>query len=245
MNIVARGVFNPVLCKLGTLYHPSAEELDALASAPTKIAEFRSEQTLIHEGERPSRCFALMEGFACTFKSTRNGQRQITAFHIPGDIPDLQSLHHKVADTGIATITACKVAFVQHEVVHDLCARYPRLASIFWRETLTEASVFREWVTNIGQRDASSRIAHLACEFLMRMRAAGLAEDHSCRFPVTQVELAEATGMSAVHVNRSLQDLRARGLISLKGEQLAALDWPALKALAEFDPTYLHLDEGE
>lgn len=245
MNIFARAAFSAVLRKLETLYKLSGEELNALATVPTQVAECRSEQVLVREGDRPWRCCSILEGFACSFKSLRNGQRQITAFHIPGDMPDLQSLHHKVADTGIAAITSCTVAFIEHEVVRDLCARYPCLANSFWRETLNDASIHREWVTNIGQRDASSRIAHLACEFLTRMQAAGLAENHTCRFPITQAELADATGMSSVHVNRSLQHLRASGLISLKGEQLSALDWPALKNFAGFDPSYLHLDESE
>ena len=245
MNLDACGILNPVIRKLEKTCRLSDKEADALASPTFQLADCPPEQVLLCEGDRPSRCFALLEGFACTFKSTRDGRRQIVAFHFPGDFPDLQNVHQKVADTGIATLTSCKVAFIQHEVIRGLCENHPRIAIAFWRETLTQAAICREWMTNIGQRNAPVRIAHLLCEALVRMQTAGLAEGHTCRFPITQVEIADATGMSSVHVNRSLQDLRGRGWISLKGEQLMALDWPALRAFAEFDPTYLHLEQVE
>jgi CRP-like cAMP-binding protein len=125
-----------------------------------------------------------------------------------------------------------------------LCERNPRIAAAFWRDTLIDAAGFREWVTNIGQRCGPSRIAHLLCEFLVRMRAVGLADGHTCPMPMTQGQLAEATGLSAVHVNRSIQQLRSSRLISLSEQTLKVLDWPGLKKTADFDPLYLHLKEA-
>src|SRR3712207_4139041 len=167
------------------------------------------------------------------------------AFHIAGDIPDLQSLHLKVLDNSIGTITPCKVGFIQHEALRDLCLRYPRITSGLWRETLIDASVFREWMVSIGRREAYNRIAHLLCEMVLRMKAVGLAEDHRCELPITQAEFGDALGLSTVHVNRTLQELRAAGLITLKGSTLTVLDWEELKRAGDFDPTYLHLENGE
>jgi CRP-like cAMP-binding protein len=173
------------------------------------------------------------------------GKRQISAFHIAGDIPDLQSLHLEVLDVSIATVTPCKLAFIQHATLLRLCEAFPRITAAFWRETLIEAAVSREWVANVGQRRAPARIAHVLCEFFLRMRAVGLTEDHACQFPINQAQLGDATGMSAVHVNRSLQELRAAGLISLKGHSLKILDWAELKAQGDFEPSYLHMERRQ
>src|SRR5215218_2416127 len=131
-------------------------------------------QDIVREGDRPTRSCTLLEGFAAMFKVTAEGKRQITGFHIPGDIPDLQSLHLEVLDSSLGTITPAKVGFIRHETLHDLCARYPRLAGAFWRETLVDASIFREWMVNVGRREAINQIAHILCEMTVRMRAVGL-----------------------------------------------------------------------
>jgi CRP-like cAMP-binding protein len=236
---------NPIIRKLESIFQLSEEERAAIADLPMQVAEIRSNQDIVREGDRPSRCFALLEGFTCTFKLTGEGKRQILAFGIAGDMPDLQSLHLHVLDASVGTLTRCKVGFIEHEVLHGLCDRFPRVADAFWRETLIEASVFREWMTNVGRRQAYGRIAHLLCELVVRMRAVGLADDHACALPMTQNELADATGMSTVHVNRTLQELRGDKLISLRGERLTVLDWDALKEAGDFDPTYLHLKRPE
>ena len=122
-----------------------------------------------------------------------------------------------------------------------LCDDYPRIARALWRETLIDASIFREWTVNIGRREAYARISHLLCEILVRLKAVGLAEDQTCEIPITQSEFADATGLSNVHVNRVLQELRADGLIILKGSTLKVPNWENLKSAGDFDPTYLHL----
>jgi CRP-like cAMP-binding protein len=137
------------------------------------------------------------------------------------------------------------VGFITHEDLRDICNRYPRIASAFWRETLIDASIFREWVLNVGQREAYNRMAHVLCELLTRLRAVDLVEDHTCDLPITQGEFADALGVTNVHVNRVLQQMRADELIELKGEQLKILDWDKLKQVGEFDPTYLHLENDQ
>jgi CRP-like cAMP-binding protein len=236
---------HPIVRKLESIFRLSDQEKQAVMDLPLQIAAIKADQDLVREGDRPSRCFAVLEGFACTFKITGEGKRQISSFHIPGDLPDLQSLHLTVLDISIGTITPCKIGFMQHEAARDLCERFPRIGSAFWRETLIQAAVFREWVTNVGRREAYGRIAHLLCEMVVRMRAVGLVADHICDLPMTQNELADATGMSTVHVNRTLQELRADRLITLKGASLTVLDWEGLKHAGDFDPTYLHFERKD
>jgi CRP-like cAMP-binding protein len=234
---------HPLIRKLESIFTLTDEERDALVSLPMQVQDLKADQDVVREGDRPSRSFALLEGFACTYKMVGEGKRQITAFHISGDLPDLQSLHLKVLDNSVGTITPCKVGFIRHEALHDLCGRYPRITSALWRQTLIDAAVFREWMASIGQREAYSRIAHLLCELVVRMRSVGLAQDHTCDVPITQAELGDALGLSTVHINRVLQELRGDGLIRLAGGTLTVLNWDGLKEVGDFDLTYLHLEQ--
>ena len=228
--------------KLGSSVTLSQEETGAFADLPMQVMDLRADQDILREGDRPSRSCLLIEGFTCAYKMTGEGKRQIMAFHVPGDIPDLQSLHLSVLDNSLGTMTPCKVGFIRHEALQDLCARFPRIAAAFWRGTLIDGSIYREWMVNVGQRSAYARIAHLLCEMMMRLRAVGLAEGDTCALPITQSELGDATGMSTVHVNRTLQELRGFGLIRLEGGNLQVLDWQGLQRAGDFDPAYLHLE---
>jgi CRP-like cAMP-binding protein len=234
-----------VIRKLESTFSLSDEEREAVLRLPLQVAEIRADQDVVREGDRPSRCFAILEGFTCTYKFTGTGKRQIMAFHIAGDIPDLQSLHLKLMDNSISTVARCKVGFIQHHAMHDLCLRHPRITSAFWRDTLIEAANFREWIANIGRRDGVSRMAHIFCEILVRMRAVGLTDDHSCDLPITQAELGDALGLSTVHVNRTLQELRGAGLLQLERGRLTVLNWDELKDVGDFDPAYLHLQKAQ
>lgn len=221
----------------------SEEERAALESLPVRLQQIRTDQDIVREGDRPGSCFVLLDGFAAAFKRTGAGKRQIMTFHIAGDIPDLQSLHISRLDNTVTTLTPCKVAFVEHGALLDLCARFPRIANALWRETLTDAAIFKEWVLNVGRRDAYAGVAHLICEVVTRMRAVGLVHDDHCAFPMTQNELADAVGISAVHINRTLQELRSAGLITLGRGKLQIHDWEGLKAAGDFAPDYLYLEE--
>jgi CRP-like cAMP-binding protein len=232
----------PVIRKLENIFSLHENERAALLNLPIQLTTLRADQDIVREGDRPSRSCALLEGFACTFKVTGEGKRQITNFYIPGDIPDLQSLHLEVLDSSLGTLTPCKVGFIQHEALHDLCDRHPRIARALWRETLIDASIFREWTVNVGRREAYARIAHILFELMARLEVVGLTKDHTCEIPITQGELADATGLSNVHVNRVLQELRGDGLIVFKGSTLRVPDREKLRQAGEFDPTYLHLD---
>ena len=235
----------PLIRKLETIFTLAENERAALLNLPLQVTTIRADQDIVREGDRPTRSCALLEGFASTFKVTAEGKRQITAFHIPGDIPDLQSLHLEVLDSSLGTLTPCRVGFIQHEALHEMCDHYPRIARALWRETLIDASIFREWTVNNGRREAYARIAHILCELMARLEAVGLASGHTCEIPITQNELADATGLSNVHVNRILQQLRADDLITLKGNTLKVLDWDQIRQAGQFDPTYLHLQRRD
>src|SRR5215204_4140287 len=161
----------PLIRKLESIVSLDENERATLLNLPLQVTTLKADQDIVREGDRPTRSCALLDGFACTFKVTAEGKRQITAFHIPGDIPDLQSLHLEVLDSSLGTLTPCRVGFIQHEALHELCDHHPRIASALWRETLIDASIFQDWTANIGRREAYGRIAHILCELIVRLQA--------------------------------------------------------------------------
>jgi CRP-like cAMP-binding protein len=236
------GHLGPLIRKLESIAPVTDEERQAIAALPITVRDLKADQDIVRDQDRPSQCCVILEGFACRYKVLPGGRRQIVSFHIPGDVPDLQSLHLEVMDHSLGTVVASKVAFIPHDTVRAVLRAHPRIGDVFWRDTLIDAAVFREWVVNVGRRDAYARIAHILCEVYVRLRAVGLVNGQSYQMPVTQSELADATGMSTVHVNRTLQELRGNGLISTpKGGRVVIEDWDALQEAGEFDPTYLHL----
>jgi CRP-like cAMP-binding protein len=158
------------------------------------------------------------------------------------DIPDLHSLHLSPMDHNISTLGPAVVGFIPHAPFLEILGRSPRLAHVFWRETFVDSSVFREWVVNLGQRDALNRVAHMLCEIATRLQAVGLArKDFSFTFPALQTDIADAVGISPVHTNRIIQDLRTKQLIEWKGKEIRIAAWQELVLLADFDDGYLHL----
>jgi len=235
----------PLIRKLERLAHLSDEEKQALTSLPVTVRALKAGQDIVRDKDRPSQCCVLLEGFACRYKLLDSGRRQILSFHVPGDILDLRSLHMEVMDHNVGTLVPSRVAFIPHQSLRDLTARYPRLATAFWRDTLIDAAVFCEWMVGLGRRSAYVRIAHLLCELLVRLKAVGLTDDHAYRLFVTQAEVADALGLTGVHVSRILQELKANRLITLRGKDLVVQDWPGLQRAGEFDPTYLQpLDDA-
>lgn len=223
------------------LFELSAAERTALASLPLQIAEFDAHQDIACEHDKPGRSFAVLSGIVATYKTTHLGGRQTMAYHLPGDVPDFQSLHLEVLDFSLAAAMPCRVGFVRHEALRRLFEAQPRLSDVFWRATLIDGALAREWMLNNGRREAYARMAHLFCELIIRFEAVGLAPDRSCALPLTQTELADALGLTSVHVNRTLRALTGAGLITFRNRRLTVHDWDGLTALAEFDPTYLHL----
>ena len=164
------------------------------------------------------------------------------SFHFPGDIPDFESLHFPVLDFNLGVLSSSKVAFIPHENLRALSLRFPRLGAALWRDTLVDAATSREWMTSLGRRSGYGRAAHLFCEIYTKLHALGLADQYRCMLPFTQTDLGDALGLSTVHMNRVLQELRGQGLIILKGRMLVIENFMALSKAAEFDPAYLRLE---
>ena len=230
--------------KLETVAILSAAEKRALADIPLRLKAFGEDADLSREGETPTECCLVLAGLVCRYKLLGAGQRQIMSLHLPGDIPDLQSLHLGVLDHSLGSLTAGRAAYLPHAAVRDLTGRFPNIAAVFWRDTLIDASVTREWLAGVGRRTARQRVAHLICEMFVRSRALHLVEARLFELPMTQAELGDALGLSTVHVNRVLQDLRRDALITWRGKSILVQDWERLQMAGDFDAAYLHLLDG-
>lgn len=197
---------------------------------------------LVEEGDEPRGVYLVMSGIACRYKQRANGTRQITAFLLPGDSCDLDVARLDQMDHAITTLSTCTVVRIPFDAVRDLVSQHPTIAGALRMSTLADEATLREWLVNVGCRSSIERIAHLFCELFIRLQTVGLATEDTCELPLTQAQIADTTGVSTVHVNRSLQELRRRRLIELRGKTLKILDARHLKALAEFKPNYLHLN---
>jgi CRP-like cAMP-binding protein len=219
----------------------SAEEVDAILALPLTVRDVRAGQEIVREGDHPSQACLVLEGVSYRFKIVGEGTRQIFSYHIPGDMPDLQSLYLERMDHSLSTLTKGKVAFIPHHALHRIIQVYPRIGGYLWRETLVDGSIFREWMSNIGRRSALSRIAHVICELFVRYQAIGGVDEMTLPFPVTQNVLSDAQGLSVVHVNRVMKELKRDKLIRVERRKLTILDWDGLVSVGDFDPEYLHL----
>lgn len=219
-------------------------ERAALERLLTKTVEFAPGQDMASEGQKPNFSTVMLEGLACRYRSLPNGSRQIISFQIAGDWADLHSYFIQTMDHSVGAITRCKVAQIPHPLVRETIETCPRLGQAMWRDTMIDSAVFREWVVNIGRRDAYERVAHLLCELHARLEAVGLTNGYSYELPLTQTDLADCVGVSTVHVNRVLQKLRGEGLISFGGKSVIIHDWKRLVEVSGFNPGYLHLHEG-
>jgi CRP-like cAMP-binding protein len=228
--------------KLETVASFSAEEKAALLELPFTVRQFRADHDIVREKDRPTQCCMVFDGWLCRYKILETGTRQIFSFHIPGDIPDLQSLYLRTMDHNLGTLAPSTVGFLQHEAVRALTKDFPRIGDLLWRDTLIDAAIFREWMVGMGRRDAPARLAHLFCELHARLRPVGLTRGYTFDCPITQSVLGDALGLSTVHVNRSLMELRGRGLITLEKHVLTIRKPEELCELAGFDEAYLHFD---
>jgi CRP-like cAMP-binding protein len=223
----------------------SAEDKRALElAASQKTRHVGTREDVIREGDRPRHVNLILEGYACRYKSLEDGRRQILAFCIPGDLCDARMFILKQMDHSIGALSPVRLAEIPGEAFVALTESSPPIARAFWWNALVEEAIAREWTLNVGQRSAYERMAHLLCEFFIRLQGVGLANGDSCELPMTQAELADALGLSTVHVNRTLQELRANRLITLRGKTLVIHDLGALEQAALFNPNYLHLGAG-
>ncbi len=201
-----------------------------------------SKQDIIAEGEHSDHCHVVLSGLACRYKLLPDGSRQIMAFLIPGDLCDAEIFVLKVMDHGVAAITPTTTALVSSQDMKQILRETSSLGEALWWGTMTDLAVLRERIIDEGRRDAYVRIAHLFYEMLVRHRMVELTKDDSFEFPITQVDLADATGLTPVHANRTLRKLRAEGLLEFAGGVVTIRDTERLKAAARFNGEYLHLD---
>jgi CRP-like cAMP-binding protein len=235
-------LLNPLIRKLEGHSPLSDADREAILALPFRTASMEAGSYIVREGDRPQSCCVLLSGFAYRSKSAGESGRQICSIHVRGDFVDLQNSLIAVADHDVQTLTDAGMAFIPRQAILDLAAARPAVAQALWLDTLIDAAIFREWIANVGRRDARTRIAHLLCELAARQREAGLSVQLEFELPMTQHQLADATGLTPVHVNRVLQALGADGLISRDKRRVVVNDWERLCEAGDFDPTYLHQD---
>lgn len=233
-------LYRPIFSKLSRSVPMTAEERSALRALPIQPRLFPRRTEILRQGESPSQSCVLVRGHLCRRKQLPNGRRQILSFHFPGDIPDLQCLHLPELDHSLHSLEESLVGFIPHKSILQVMREFPRIADALWRQMLLDACIFREWIANMGGRAGYERIAHLLCEQTIRSQALGI----DGRYPLffNQQDLAEASGMSPVQVNRIIQSLKSDGLFSTEGQFYQTPDWNGLLRAAEFDAAYLNLE---
>ncbi|MDB5682582.1 MAG: Crp/Fnr family transcriptional regulator [Sphingomonas bacterium] len=221
----------------------SAEERQALDRAVSNVVEFAPRETIVLADVPLTNSNLLLDGLASRHKDLPDGQRQILEVHVPGDFIDLHSFLLKRLEHDVGALTSVRIAIVPHDRLKEITEAHPHLARLLWFSTLLDAAMHREWILSVGRRTAIARIAHLFCELLIRLEVVGLAEGHGYPLPLTQNDLADATGLTAVHVNRMLRELRDDGLMTFREGRVTIHDLPGLEKVAAFDPAYLYLNQ--
>lgn len=214
----------------------------ALDAAAASTLDFAAKRIIVRERTALTHCTLLLSGFVERYKDTSEGRRQILAIHVPGDFIDLHSYPLKYLEHSVAALTPVTVATFPHSAVRALTERSATLTELLWRSTLIDAAVNREWIVSIGSRGAAVRLAHLFCEMFVRLERIGMTREHDYDFPVTQIDLADACGLTAVHANRMLRQLRERGLVEFRQGLVRIEDWNRLREFAGFNASYLYLD---
>lgn len=231
------------LMKLRVRDDISAEEEQALRDALGEVQTIPADRTFIPAGMKLTSSTLLLEGFICRYKDLSDGQRQITELHVAGDFADLHSFTLKYLDHSIMTLTPSKIVQVPHENLKKITEAHPHLARVMWFSTNLDAAIHREWEVSLGLRSALQRAAHLFCELQVRLGLVGLSTEHEYGLPLTQAEFAECLGLTSVHVNRVLKELRERSLVEFRSGRVTIRDLAGLRRVAEFDPAYLYLDK--
>jgi CRP-like cAMP-binding protein len=221
-------------------YSPlGTEDKQALENEALEVRRYAPRDNLVRQGAPVERIFAIVEGFACRFKLLPDGRRQNTGFMLPGDLCDTRTFSLPFTDHSIAAISTVQVVQLTADAVRRL-ESIPALAQALIRSSLVEQSIAREWMINVGYRTSFERLSHLLCELFERLHVVGLTRANACEIPLTQTEIADTLALSAVHVNRTLMELRRTGLVTFQSKQLVIHDYPTLRRAAGFDPSYLY-----
>lgn len=215
---------------------------EAVRSLPYVYRTLEPAAYIVREGEPPTQCALLLSGFAYRHKVTGEGSRQILSVHMAGEFLDLQNSFLDVADHNVQALTRIDVAMIPVPALRNLVAEHRDVARAMWVDTLIDAAIFREWMVNVGRRDSISRVSHLLCEFALRLEETGLSSHYKYELPMTQEQLADATALTPVHVNRVLKELARLGLIVRQKRAVTIVDWDRLREIGDFSARYLHFN---
>lgn len=235
----------PLIAKLENYGPLSAEERQVLDAAVSGVREIATGADMVSEGSSPDHSTLLLGGFAGRYNITREGARQITSLHVPGDFVDLHCYLMKPMDHSIVALTTCKVAMVPHDVLGAIFDTQPRLSRLFWLNTLIDGATHRRWSIGLGSLLAHQHLAHLICELYLRMEQIGRTEDGSFHMPLTQLLLSECLALSPVHTNRVVKMLRGEQVIRWERDLITITDWDRLADIGEFEATYLRIPPAE
>ena len=233
----------PMVTKLQMWTRLDDADRDAVLALPHRIRALRAHEFIVRDGDEPRHSCLILSGYAIRHKLTGSGGRQIMSIHMKGDIVDLQNSLLRSADHNVQTLNDVEAAFIPIAAIEEIAVGRPNLGKAMWNETLVDGAIFREWTLNIGRRDARTRMGHMLCEFALRLETVGLGEQCQYELPMTQEQLADALGLTSVHVNRTLKALAADGLIERTNRSVRIPDWKKLAEIADFDSRYLHLDQ--
>jgi CRP-like cAMP-binding protein len=232
----------PLVQKLAYRSELNAEDRAAILALPFTLKTMERAQFIVRERELAIQSCVMLSGFSIRSKVVATGDRQIVAIHMKGECVDLQNSLLKVADHSVQMLTPGKVALIPRDEIIRLTLERPRVGHAMWVDTLVDGSIFREWIANVGRRDARTRVAHLLCEFAVRLKSAGLGDETGYELPMYQEQLADATGLTSVHINRTLKALDRDGLIDRANPRAIRIgDWRKLADVGDFDSNYLHM----
>jgi CRP-like cAMP-binding protein len=218
-------------------------EVDALLGLKGQIKKVAAHVDMVRLGEPVDHACMVVDGLVGRFGQNTNGSRQITCLYIPGDMADLPSVVSPKSAWGLSALAPTTILRVPHADLRRLAAAHPGIAEAFWRDCVADGSIFSEWVVNVGRREAISRIAHVLCEMGVRSERAGQGSRNSYPLPITQPDLADATGLTGVHVNRMLKELRTMSVAELRSGTVTVHDWAQLTEVGDFDAGFMLLDK--
>ena len=241
---MSQNPLSTLVAKLRTRSPLDAKAEAALLALPYTHKIYEAPAYIVREGTTDiGHCSLIVSGYAFRQKLTADGERQIVSLHMRGDLLDLQHMFLKRADHNVQALTHLETLNIDRQALQQLILEEPAVAQAMWIDALIDASIFREWILNVGHRDARSRVAHLLCEFAVRMKAAGLSDGPTWQLPMTQEQIGDAVGLTAVHVNRTLKALEKDGIIQRNKREVSFSNWKALRNVGEFSALYLHLDQ--
>jgi CRP-like cAMP-binding protein len=221
--------------------HVPEEDAEAVAALDARIEDVKRLKDILRAGERPTDVVVVLSGFLYRYTIGPEGARQVHSFYMPGEAPCLETLYLDYMDNNLGAVIDSRVAQIPHDQLYRLIDERPEVRKLLWRQTLVQGAIFREWLMRNSNMPAHAALAHMFCELLTRAKAAGLAAGDECDLPLTQEFVADALGLTSVHVNRTLQVLRETGAVEWRSGRLIARDWAKLQDMADFDPRYLHL----